>query len=190
MDTGQLYYKLGSQLKYFIVQRVGDSAAAEDILHDVFIKIHNSINSLKDTSRLESWVFQITRNTIIDFYRQKKQHIEIDEDLVPYDAEDEEDGTHKRASSGLFSMVEELPEIYRDAILLTEYQGLTQKELASRMNISLTGAKSRVQRARKMLRDMLLQCCHFEYDKYGTVIDYSKICCCCSSQKNKNILRP
>ena len=80
-------------------------------------------------------------------------------------------------------MIEELPSIYKEAILLTEYEGLTQKQLAEKLNISLTGAKSRVQRAKKMLKNMLLQCCHFEYDKYGTVIDYCKVCCCCSSNK-------
>lgn len=183
MSTEQLYKKLGGQLKYFIVQRVGDPVIAEDILHDVFIKIHTNINSLRNAGKLESWIFQITRNAIIDYYRQKKQHIEIEEEEVAFKEEDEENTMHSKASDGLFSMVEELPEIYRDAIILTEYQGLTQKQLAERMNISLTGAKSRVQRARKMLYDLLLQCCHFEYDKYGTVIDYSKACCCCASKK-------
>lgn len=183
MIIEQLYNKLGNQLRYFIAKRVSDPMAAEDILHDVFIKIHRSINSLKNSDKMESWVFQITRNAIIDYYRQRKPHLEIEDDDVPYEEEDDNNETHGRASSGLTSMIEELPQIYRDAILLTEYQGLTQKELAEKMNISLTGAKSRVQRGKKMLRDLLLQCCHFEYDKYGTVIDYCKVCCCCSSEK-------
>lgn len=183
MITEQLYNRLGKQLKYFIFSRVGNEAAAEDILHDVFIKIHSSIASLKDTSKLESWVFQITRNAIIDYYRKRKQYVEIEDSHAASEEDDEVDDAHRKASHGLFDMVEELPQIYRDAILLTEYQGLTQKELALRMNISLTGAKSRVQRARKMLRDLLLQCCHFEFDKYGTVIDYCKVCCCCPKEK-------
>jgi RNA polymerase sigma-70 factor, ECF subfamily len=183
MGTEQLYNKLGIRLKYFIRQRVPDSMIAEDILHDVFIKIHNNINSLKNPVKMESWVFKVTRNAIIDHYRKNKIHVEIDDDSVPLKEEEENSDDHKKASEGLTEMVEELPVIYRDAILLTEYQGLTQKQLSEKMNISLTAAKSRVQRAKKMLRKILLQCCHFEYDKYGTVIDYCKACCCCSSKK-------
>ncbi|MGE5353063.1 MAG: sigma factor, partial [Acidobacteriota bacterium] len=59
MNTGQLYDKLGNQLKYFIGKRVSDPVVVEDILHDVFIKIHNNIHLLKNSSKLESWVFQI-----------------------------------------------------------------------------------------------------------------------------------
>lgn len=189
MSTEQLYQKLGLQLKYFIGKRVNDPMAAEDILHDVFIKIHTSINSLQSADKLEKWIYQIARNAIIDYYRQKRQFVEVEDYHLPSEDENvnEDNSMHKQASIGLTGWIEELPEIYREAILLTEYQGLTQKELAEKMNISVAGAKSRVQRARKMLRDMLLQCCHFEYDKYGTVIDYSKHCCCCSGTSSKKI---
>lgn len=183
MNTEQIYNKLSNQLKYFIGKRISDPMVVDDILHDVFIKIHTNFNSLKNTNKLESWVFQITRNTIIDYYRQQKHFVEIEEDHLPYEKEAENSEIHTKASLGLTLLIDELPQIYREAILLTEFQGLSQRDLAEKMNISLPGAKSRVQRAKKMLRDLLLQCCHFEYDKYGTVIDYCKVCCCCS---NKN----
>jgi RNA polymerase sigma-70 factor (ECF subfamily) len=73
-----------------------------------------------------------------------------------------------------------LPEVYRQAILLTEYEGLTQRELAERLGISLSGAKSRVQRAREKLKRMLLDCCHFEFDRLGRIIDYQPRCQCCA----------
>jgi RNA polymerase sigma-70 factor, ECF subfamily len=76
-------------------------------------------------------------------------------------------------------MVNELPEPYRQALLLTEYQGLNQKQMAERLGISVSGAKSRVQRAREKLRDMLLNCCHFEFDRRGRIVDYYEHCCCC-----------
>ena len=79
----------------------------------------------------------------------------------------------------LKELIDELPEPYRQALILTEYQGLTQKQLAERMGLSLSGAKSRVQRARDKLRDMLLRCCHFEFDRRGHIVDYYERCCCC-----------
>ncbi len=182
-DTEMLYTSLNKVLRQFIIKRVNEKEAVEDILHEVFLKIHNNISSLKNPNKVESWVFQITRNSIIDYYRSRKGSIEMEEDVIKVN-DDCEDDTHLKASEGITEFVLQLPEIYKQAILLTEYEGLTQKQLAERVNISLTGAKSRVQRARKMLKDMLLNCCHFEYDKYGTVIDYHKVCCCCSSKKN------
>ena len=81
----------------------------------------------------------------------------------------------------LRGLVEQLPDPYREALLLTEFQGLSQVELAGRLGLSVSAAKSRVQRARGKLRDMLLACCHIELDRRGRVIDYYERCCCCNS---------
>lgn len=181
-NTEQLYNNLGNRLKYFIAKSVRDKMQAEDILHDVFIKIHNNIDAVKDQTKIESWIFQITRNAITDYYRKNKPQDEQYEELIT-GAEEYTEDSHSKASIGLKEFVEQLPAMYRDAILLTEYEELTQKQLAEKMGISLSGAKSRVQRGKKMLRDLLFQCCHFEYDIYGTVIDYNKHCCCCGGSK-------
>jgi RNA polymerase sigma-70 factor (ECF subfamily) len=66
-------------------------------------------------------------------------------------------------------MIHSLPGPYREAILLTELEGLSQVELARRLNISVSGAKSRVQRGRQQLKEMLLDCCEFETDRRGRV---------------------
>jgi RNA polymerase sigma-70 factor (ECF subfamily) len=79
------------------------------------------------------------------------------------------------------TMVDQLPDVYREAIIFTEYQGWTQKELAQHLGISLSGAKSRVQRAREKLKNMLLACCHFEFDRRGKIIDYHSRSDCCSN---------
>ena len=82
-------------------------------------------------------------------------------------------------------MVESLPDDYRQALLLTEYEGLTQRELAERLGLSVSGAKSRVQRAREKLKEMLLDCCHFEFDRLGRVIDYQPKYACFTNQECK-----
>ena len=80
----------------------------------------------------------------------------------------------------LKELIDELPEPYRQALILTEYQGLSQKQLAENLGIWLSGAKSRVQRARGKLREILLRCCHFEFDRRGHIMDYYERCCCCN----------
>ncbi len=77
------------------------------------------------------------------------------------------------------AMVLALPDQDRQALILTEYQGLTQKELGERLGLSLSGAKSRVQRAREKLKQQLLACCHFEVDRRGHILDYQPCCTCC-----------
>ena len=78
-------------------------------------------------------------------------------------------------------MVAALPETYREALRLTEYQGLSQKALGERLGISFSGAKSRVQRARAKVKEQLLDCCHFQFDRVGQIIDYQSRRDCCAS---------
>ena len=71
-------------------------------------------------------------------------------------------------------MIERLPDHYGKALMLSEIQGLKQRDIARREGLTLSGAKSRVQRGRKMLKGMLLDCCRFEFDKHGNLIDYER----------------
>jgi RNA polymerase sigma-70 factor (ECF subfamily) len=171
-----------ARLHRFIRSRVEDEAAAEDLLQEVFLRIHARMDTLSDSNRLESWVYQIARNAIIDHYRRRRDLAEIPETLPEEDRSVEPDAAETLAAS-MREMVEALPEPYRQALVLTEYEGLTQAELARRLNISLSGAKSRVQRARQKIKEDLLACCHFEFDRYGRVIDYWQHCGCCSGAR-------
>jgi RNA polymerase sigma-70 factor, ECF subfamily len=169
------YRELRGELKGFINKRVNDKSIAEDILHDVFLKAHSNIDNLKDTSKLNSWIYQITRNSITDYYRTKK----INSDIEDYDIDDktEETTALKKLEPSVRSFLRYLPPIYREAIVLTDFKGMSQKSLAQRLNLSVSAVKSRVQRARVMLKDLFLECCHFEFDKFGSVIDYHSHCC-------------
>jgi RNA polymerase sigma-70 factor (ECF subfamily) len=178
-DLESIWERLHVRLFRFIRARVEDDASAEDILQEVFLRIHSRMDSLADSSRLDSWVYQIARHAVIDHYRRRRELVEIPETLVDEAMIEEPDEADILASS-LREMVEALPEPYRQALLLTEYQGLTQTELAEQLGISLSGAKSRVQRARQRIKDGLLSCCHFEFDRYGRVIEYWEHCCCCA----------
>ncbi len=178
-DTEALYKKLNQRLKQFIRSRVPNDELAEDILHDTFLKMHEKIDTLKDDGKFEAWLYQIARNAIVDYYRSRKPKEELRDDMSVSDTVDED--TMKKISSCVEEFVKSLSEPYREALVMVEYEGVKQTELAQRLGISVSGAKSRVQRARQMLKDMLMNCCHFEFDRYGTIIDYHPISCrCCS----------
>ena len=139
------------QLLAFIQKRVSDPVLAEDILQEVFIKIHNKIDSLQEGKKVKAWLFQITRNTIIDYYRRSKKNEDIDIQIVDLE---EEDNIQAMADiqSCIVPMIKSLPEDYRDALLLSELNGLSQKELSEKLQISYSAAKSRVQRGRTLLK--------------------------------------
>jgi RNA polymerase sigma-70 factor (ECF subfamily) len=183
-NTAQLYRQFHQRLLLFIRSRVSDRDEAEDILHDVFLKIHRNIDSLRDEEKFEGWMFQIARNAIVDYYRSRKPDAEGDATSEIPDDKQELNASERLAPS-VREFVEQLPEPYREAIRLVEFEKVSQKELAERLRISVSGAKSRVQRARAMLRDMLMRCCHFEFDRFGAILDYHPISCCCCDEHAK-----
>src|SRR5438105_14724861 len=181
--TEQVWEAFHAPLQQFIRTRVSDESTTEDILQDVFLKIHQRIETLKDVKKLEGWVYQITRNAIIDYYRSKEQHkTSLDTPEVLELAEDlPDDDVITDLFPAVRAMVRSLPEQDRQALVLTEYQGLTQKEYGERLGLSFSGAKSRVQRAREKLKQKLLECCHFELDRREHIIDYQSNCQHCSA---------
>src|SRR5579859_770001 len=180
--TEQVWEAFHIPLHQFIRRRVSDEATAEDLLQDVFLKIHQRVDALKDVKRLESWIYQMTRNTIIDYYRSHRPLMTLDAAEVP-DLPEElpDDDIVSELLPCVQSMVLALPEQYRQALVLTEYQGLTQKELGERLGLSFSGAKSRVQRAREKLKQQLLACCHFELDRRGHILNYQPRCVSCGT---------
>ncbi len=173
-----LWEQYSRRLGAFIRSRVRDDEEAEDILQEVFVRIHRHLCCQPQWDKPDGWFYRIARNLIIDHYRRRRETVEVPENLT---AASDLPGEEPKAilALSLKEMVEELPEPDRQALILTVYRGMSQKQLAQSLGISLSGAKSRIQRARKKLRDMLLRCCHFEFDRRGRIVDYYQRCCCC-----------
>ena len=182
MTTERVWEEFHPKLKQFVLRRMPDEQSGEDILQDVFLKIHTRIDTLRNEEKLQSWIYQIARNAIADYYREHRATLELSEALALLEEPGDDDIVNELIPS-IKAMVDSLPADYREALLLTEYQGLTQRELAEKLGLSLSGAKSRVQRAREKLKTMLLDCCHFEFDRRGKVIDYQPKCGCCANHE-------
>ncbi len=163
----QIWNEFAEKLRQFIQKRMSDSAEAEDILQDVFLKISTRLGQLEDTAKLQGWLYLIARNAVIDYYRKQRETVELPETL----AVEDEPAELEELKASFRRKIHGLPGPYREAILLTEFDGLSQVELAKRLGISVSGAKSRVQRGREQLKEMLLDCCHFEFDRRGRVFD-------------------
>jgi RNA polymerase sigma-70 factor (ECF subfamily) len=180
--TEQVWNAFHTPLQQFIRRRISDEETAEDVLQDVFLKIHQHVDALKDVRKLEGWIYQITRNAIIDAYRSRRPTTPLEaEEVLDLSEELPDDDIVSELLPCVRAMVRNLPEVDRQALVLTEYQGMTQKELAERLGLSFSGAKSRVQRAREKLEQQLLECCHFELDSRNHILDYQPKCHCCET---------
>jgi RNA polymerase sigma-70 factor, ECF subfamily len=174
--TEVVWREFHDRLRAFVSRRVSQPADVEDILQEVFIRIHRGIDSIQQRDRLPAWVFQITRNAIIDHYRSRAVHPETAPEQIdtPAPVADGQDLQGlAELSTCMEPMIAALPEPYREAIRSTELGGLTQGEAARRAGLGLSGMKSRVQRARRQLKTMLEECCRIEVDRRGGIVDYS-----------------
>ena len=176
METLQnIWTELGSRVRGFVGRRINDPHAADDITQDVMLKVQSQLDVLPPEDKLPAWVLTVARNAIIDHYRARavRDHADI-ADFDPADdaTDDEGQAAVRDLTPCLMRMIEQLPEPYREAMKLADIEGLSQQEVANRTGISLSGAKSRVQRARQQLREMILDCCHIARDARGNVMDY------------------
>lgn len=170
VTTEQAWTGFRSKLFAYIRARSRTTEDADDILQDVFVKVHRRIGTLEDDGRVGAWLYRLTHNTIVDYYR-KKVPIPTRED-PPATSQDVIPIAEQSLAPFLRILIDDLPDHYRKALTLTELRGLTQAEMASQLGLSPSGAKSRVQRGRALLRKQLLACCHVDLDCRGRVIDY------------------
>ena len=105
----------------------------------------NKLFYCRVNKKLRFWIYQVTRNAIIDYYRSHKSHVELPETLITPEKDDTE--TARQEIEGcMLPLIKNLPDGYREAAMLSEIEGLTQKHVAEKLGLSLSGAKSRVQR--------------------------------------------
>ncbi len=152
------------RLRSYIAKRVRESDAVDDILQNVAIKAYISLHTVKSRGSITSWLYRIAANAIADHYRARKPWDELPNELAA--PEPERDYVAELATC-VQPLISELPEIYQSALVLSEIEGLPLKEVANRLDISLSGAKSRVQRGRENLRQRFLDCCDIETGRRG-----------------------
>jgi RNA polymerase sigma-70 factor (ECF subfamily) len=176
-DPAALWAEFAPPLRGFLARRVPPGVDADDLVQEVFLRVIRHAGSLRSTDRPEAWLFQIARNALRDSLRARLRRdgrndaIEGDDDLAAAPDATSERAAEAELAPCLTSMVDRLPEPYKTAVTLTTLQGISQAEAARQLGISNSGMKSRVQRGRDRLRDMLVRCCTIALDVRGGVSD-------------------
>lgn len=168
------HVELYERLRPFIAERVR-RADVDDVLQEVLIRLHHGLPHLRQEERFGPWVYQVTRSAIADHYRRSHRQrwlgpsaADADELAAPDDEPSE--AVAAELARYIAAFVAALPSPYREALTLTELEGMTQRQAAEMLGISLSGMKSRVQRGRAQLRELLDACCEIALDARGAVV--------------------
>ena len=193
-DPATLWDHFAPPLRAFLARRVPAGVEPDDLLQDVFLRVVKHLDSLRSTERPEAWLFQIARNALRDALRAR-QRKDGRTDSLEVDVPAAADTAVVRESEEVLApcltpMIGRLAKPYRTAIELTSLRGLTQAEAARHVGVSLSGMKSRVQRGREQLRQMLVRCCEIDVDVRGGVSDFHLRSADACSGDNTEISRP
>jgi RNA polymerase sigma-70 factor, ECF subfamily len=173
MEITQIHQEFHTVLNNYISKRVNNSTDVEDLLQEVFIKIHGGMSTLHKGESLKSWLFTVTRNTIIDYYRKNgKKNVLLDENYLDENIAEESDvEPGADLQKCIHRFIDQLPDEYRGLIIDSELNGIKQKDLAGKYNMAYSSVRSRVQRGRSRLKEMFLDCCKIEMDRRGNIMD-------------------
>ena len=169
------------RLRAFIRRRVRDATDAEDLAQDIFVKVFRARGTLRDPRRLEAWIYQTARTAIVDYYRRRRPTEELPASLSGEPAAFDEVGEAMRRS--VRALVATLPEHYRRPLMLADFQGMSVAAIARKLGLGESATKSRLTRGRALVRRRLHECCRFEFDPFGKVIDmHGRQACACACE--------
>lgn len=166
MNTNQVWKTYHQDIKLFLLSRIKNEEVVNDVLQDTFIKIHTKLDSLQDDKKIKSWVFAIARNTLLDYFKTSKLSTELKE----YNFQIEEELQKHDETDCLYGIIKRLPKKYRDPLFLADIKGKKQAEVASQLKLPIPTAKSRIQRARKLIAQGYMECCDFKMNQKGYLV--------------------
>ena len=160
LSTSTIWEEYFSELYFFTLKRVRQRDDAKEIIQNTFVKIHANLHQLKEETLVRPWIFQITRNEIVNFYKAG-QNIEVQ---ISYS----DDIAFNFCCFDQF--VDELPEPYRAVVDMVFFKGHKQNEVAKELGISLPNVKARIRRAKALLKQRFATCCNYEINTEGKLI--------------------
>ncbi|MCQ2608901.1 MAG: sigma-70 family RNA polymerase sigma factor [Bacteroidales bacterium] len=157
----ELYMTYSAAMRNVCRWYLSDKQAIDDVVHDSFVIIYTSLDTLRDTDKAVAWMMSITRNVASKYKDYQKKHPTVlatgTETKEPLGSEVQDELTGEIALSELKNLVDKLPEGYGQVFRLAVFEGLSHKEIAALLNIEPHSSASQLARAKKMLRNMMLQ---------------------------------
>lgn len=155
-----------SELRGYLIHRLGDSHLAEDMLQEVFIKAMRQGANFCSLNNSRAWLFQVARNALVDYQRLHHETIEVPDDIPAPETHTE---PINALSECVMRVLTELAPEDRDILQQCDLNGIKQQIYAQEHGLTLPAAKSRLLRARQRMRETLATNCQVSFDEYGRV---------------------
>lgn len=162
-QASTLWLEYEQALKNYILKKVKDVDASNEIAQEVLMKVYNACCSEREIIKINSWLFQIAHNAVVDYWQKKKKLT----NEVPEVSHLAEDNVWDDLVEYVEPLIKLLPEMYAIPLHLSDIDGIKQVEIAKQLNIGLSAAKSRIQRGRALLQKEIQTCCIMEKDVNG-----------------------
>jgi RNA polymerase sigma-70 factor (ECF subfamily) len=174
VEARGVWRQLEGHLRPYVARRVASPADVDDVVQEVFVRIHRGQVELRDGESFGGWVYRIAQRAVVDHVRSRARHplpsAEGPEATPDVGAPEPDIHLDADLAECVVLFVARLPSPYREAITLTELEGMTQSEAADMLGVSLSGIESRVQRGRERIRRMFEECCEVSTDARGRVV--------------------
>jgi RNA polymerase sigma-70 factor (ECF subfamily) len=181
MEFWDLYDQYYARVRKFILSLVRDEWVADDLIQETFLRIQNNLESLKDPSKLSSWIFRIAYNLCQDHFRQlkisrKEERIDQEESedfkeaLIQRGADIQKDLEQRQMGECVQNQMNLLPDSLRTVLVLFDMMEFKHQEIADILGITVENVKVRLHRARKKLKDILEEACTFERDERNVLV--------------------
>ncbi len=160
-ETPRFWLNYGEALRSYVQKTITDKSSVEDILHEVYLKIfcycrrYDFCCDKAGVKNLRSWVFRVCHNTIIDFQKEKAKY-RFDSDWSEV-LQDNAGVSVEESRVMLEALIKNLPAKYAQAVYYDSVLSLNQAAIATRLGLSLSATKSRIQRGKKMFREIYMQ---------------------------------
>lgn len=162
-EVVQEYY---NYLKSYIRTKVSNGSVADDIVQEVMVKLVEAHQKSNSVENIKAWLFQVSRNTIYDYYKKHNLILDLDND---WNLEDTAPGSHSKIMDEDFivPMIKLLPSEFSTPLMLSDIDKIPQQKIADQLDLGLSATKMRIQRGRQKLKELFVECCEIEYDKNG-----------------------
>lgn len=171
MNSTELWETYHMDLEHFIFSKVKDEQITNDLIQEIFIKVHTKLDSLQDETKVKSWLFSIARNATMDYFKKSAKTVPLN----TFDIKDESwEETAHSPQDCLPGIIKNLPKKYRNPLFLSDIKGLKQAAVAKRLKLSLPTVKSQIQRARKLIKQGYIDCCDYRVNDKGFLVGETK----------------
>lgn len=165
MHTEEVWRRYGRHLHTYFKHKGLSAADSDDLVQNVFESVHQALPKLRNPEKIDHWLLAIARREWLKWLKPKPDF------KLEMEDEPADDGLQQMASGCVRAMTEALPATYREAVLLSELENVPQHEVAKRLGLGLSAAKSRIQRGRSVLRKNIAECCRVVTNARGEIVD-------------------